>query len=285
MQPQYAQGDGLGSVRLITDANGNAAGTAGYEAWGTPQTGSASLGGFGFTGEQQDAETGFVYLRARHYDPTTGRFLQQDSYPGIPSQPQGQHRFAYAHGNPIRYTDPSGHNVFDPGMSGDFGYGPPIAGAAGALAIGAWLQQNKQQVDQFWQTTTNSVGQWWQQLCSVGREQGNQRKPYVMGPNDVDWRGTGKTYQQALDEAFEKAGIPKGTLPDEWAPGPYGKEVPVQWHGPGGAEVSVDYPHDREGPDAPHIGWQSAGNDRSNGKGARGHIVIDDVPGGRSKDK
>jgi hypothetical protein len=33
---QYAGGDGLGSIRLITDASGNAAGTAGYEAWGAP---------------------------------------------------------------------------------------------------------------------------------------------------------------------------------------------------------------------------------------------------------
>ncbi len=31
---QYAQGDGLGSVRLITDGSGAATGTAGYEPWG-----------------------------------------------------------------------------------------------------------------------------------------------------------------------------------------------------------------------------------------------------------
>lgn len=75
---QYAQGDGLGSVRLITDGSGNAAGSASFEPWGAPQAGATSLGGFGFTGEQTDAETGFVYLRARSYHPATGRLLQAD---------------------------------------------------------------------------------------------------------------------------------------------------------------------------------------------------------------
>jgi RHS repeat-associated protein len=106
---QYAGGDGLGSVRLITDGAGNAAGAAGYEAWGAPKAGSATLGGFGFTGEQADAETGFVYLRARHYDPATGRFVQQDGYLGQTSRPQSLNLFAYVQGNPVKMVDPSGH--------------------------------------------------------------------------------------------------------------------------------------------------------------------------------
>jgi RHS repeat-associated protein len=112
---QYAGGDGLGSVRLVTDASGNAAGAATYEPWGAPRGGSASLGSFGYTGEQQDAETGFVYLRARNYDPASGRFVQQDSYAGAPGNPQGQNRFAYASGNPVRMVDPSGHETIGEG--------------------------------------------------------------------------------------------------------------------------------------------------------------------------
>ena len=112
---QYAQGDGLGSVRLITDGSGVAAGAATFEPWGAPKAGSATLGGFGFTGEQTDAETGFVYLRARMYDPTSGRFLQQDSYFGSLGTPQGQHRFAYASGNPTNLVDPSGHETIGEG--------------------------------------------------------------------------------------------------------------------------------------------------------------------------
>jgi len=50
---QYAQGDGLGSVRLITDGSGAAAGGATFEPWGAPKAGSATLGGFGFTGSNK----------------------------------------------------------------------------------------------------------------------------------------------------------------------------------------------------------------------------------------
>jgi RHS repeat-associated protein len=36
-----------------------------------------------FTGEQQDSESGLVYLRARMYDPQIGRFLQRDPFTGF----------------------------------------------------------------------------------------------------------------------------------------------------------------------------------------------------------
>jgi RHS repeat-associated protein len=35
-----------------------------------------------FVGEQQDPETGLIYLRARYYEPETGRFLNRDPHPG-----------------------------------------------------------------------------------------------------------------------------------------------------------------------------------------------------------
>ena len=70
---------GLGSVRLATDSAGGQVGAATYEPWGAPKPGSATLGGFGYTGEQTDAETGLVYLRARHYDPASGRFTNAHS--------------------------------------------------------------------------------------------------------------------------------------------------------------------------------------------------------------
>ncbi len=37
-----------------------------------------------YTGEPYDSATGLYYFGARYYDPTIGRFVTQDSYPGTP---------------------------------------------------------------------------------------------------------------------------------------------------------------------------------------------------------
>jgi hypothetical protein len=49
------------------------------------------------------------YLRARYYSPALKRFTSQDTWGGMSSNPTTLNRFAYAGGNPVRYTDPSGH--------------------------------------------------------------------------------------------------------------------------------------------------------------------------------
>ena len=62
-----------------------------------------------FAGEQRDIETGLDYLRARYYDPTLGRFISRDAYAGNLSDPMSQHKYQYAHANPVVNTDPSGY--------------------------------------------------------------------------------------------------------------------------------------------------------------------------------
>ena len=69
---------------------------------------SASHGHYGYTGQEYDAETGLLYLRARYYDPTLGRFISADPYWGRLNEPASQNRYAYVHNNPLMYTDPSG---------------------------------------------------------------------------------------------------------------------------------------------------------------------------------
>jgi RHS repeat-associated protein len=111
-------------------------------------------------------------------------------------------------------------------------------------------------------------------------------------PNDVDLRGQDIGFQKALEQAFENTTVPRSQFQvSKWAKTIYGKTIPVEWTGPGGAEVSIDEAHvDRNwtldkkwasGPDAPHIGWQRPGNNRKVGIGARGHIIVDSVPAGR----
>jgi hypothetical protein len=110
---------------------------------------------------------------------------------------------------------------------------------------------------------------------------------YELKAKDVDWRNTGKTFQNGLDEAFKRTGVPRDQFkPTKWRKNVYGKSVPVEYVGLNNAEVSVDYPHkaplSKSGewqtrPDAPHIGWQvGKGTNRT-----KGHIIIDSVPAGR----
>jgi hypothetical protein len=45
----------------------------------------------------------------RWYDPALGRWIQADSIVPEPGNPQAWNRFSYVYNNPLRYTDPSGH--------------------------------------------------------------------------------------------------------------------------------------------------------------------------------
>ncbi|MCH7480808.1 MAG: hypothetical protein IIC79_05385 [Chloroflexi bacterium] len=53
---------------------------------------------------------GLVFLRARFYDPSIGRFLTKDPFPGFPSLPSTLHPYTYAMNNPVNLVDPSGQN-------------------------------------------------------------------------------------------------------------------------------------------------------------------------------
>jgi RHS repeat-associated protein len=55
-----------------------------------------------------DVRLGMQYLRARYYDPATGRFNQFDKFEGGFEEPLSLHKYLYAGANPISNNDPSG---------------------------------------------------------------------------------------------------------------------------------------------------------------------------------
>ena len=61
-----------------------------------------------FTGATLD-NSGTYYLGSRHYDPNTGRFLQQDTFKGDVYSPWTQNLYTYTSNNPVNYVDPTGH--------------------------------------------------------------------------------------------------------------------------------------------------------------------------------
>jgi RHS repeat-associated protein len=68
-----------------------------------------------YRGEQYDSDLGLYYLRARYYNPATGRFLSRDPQEyqplgpkRIPVDPKKLHKYLYASGDPVNRIDPSG---------------------------------------------------------------------------------------------------------------------------------------------------------------------------------
>ena len=66
----------------------------------------------GFQGEYTDPDTGKVNMLARWYVPGTGGFASRDTADLDPDPSIQLNRYAYANGNPLAYTDPSGNCPF-----------------------------------------------------------------------------------------------------------------------------------------------------------------------------
>jgi RHS repeat-associated protein len=106
----YYLTDALGSVRLVTDASGAVVGSYTYDAFGNVLTDTDSSGNkFAFTGQWSDVD-GLTFLRARYYDPQTGRFLSVDPEAASDSDPQTLNPYVYCQDNPIVAIDPSGRS-------------------------------------------------------------------------------------------------------------------------------------------------------------------------------
>ena len=77
-----------------------------FDAWGQirigAQTGDPKGRYCASLGHKQDDESGLVYMRARYYEPGSGRFVSED--PGM----QGSDWFAYCGNNPVSRLDHSG---------------------------------------------------------------------------------------------------------------------------------------------------------------------------------
>ncbi|MBN1582957.1 MAG: PKD domain-containing protein, partial [Anaerolineae bacterium] len=102
-------GDALGSVRQLVDDSGDVVLARDYDSYGQVMAESGTgESGYGFTGEQYDAATELLFLRARYYALGTGRFLSWDPWQGSIQQPSSLHKYLYTGDNPIKLVDPSG---------------------------------------------------------------------------------------------------------------------------------------------------------------------------------
>jgi len=75
----YYDQDGISSVTALSSSTGALANTYAYDTFGNPvvQTGSI-VNPLQYTGRDYDAESGLYYNRARYYDRSSGRFINED---------------------------------------------------------------------------------------------------------------------------------------------------------------------------------------------------------------
>jgi|SoiMethySBSTD1v2_1073268.scaffolds.fasta_scaffold20379_4 RHS repeat-associated protein len=108
----YYHTDAIGSVRMITDANGQVISRYEYLPFGEPWLPPVAADIRQFAGKERDAETGLDYFGARYYASGIGRFTTADSWiaslDAAMMEPQLWNRYAYVSNNPLRKVDPDG---------------------------------------------------------------------------------------------------------------------------------------------------------------------------------
>ncbi|GAB3032237.1 hypothetical protein GCM10027285_13710 [Oleiagrimonas citrea] len=136
-----------GTVVAEMDSQGNTTYEAAYRPYGKQQTGDAQMGP-GYTGHVNDPDTGLIYMKARYYDATLGRFLSVDPKYASAGNYYDFNRFSYANNNPVINIDPNGQETGKafhaewkmmggrmPPMSPRDKIGKPIAVATGGLML------------------------------------------------------------------------------------------------------------------------------------------------------
>jgi RHS repeat-associated protein len=128
----YYATDGRGNVRgLLNSAGTGVEAEYKYTPYGDTVSTSGSLANaIRFSGREYDGETGLYYVRARYYDPTSGRFVSEDAGALI-----DYNRYVYAGNDPVNKRDPSGRScewVETPKQEA-----PPVARSATASGSGS----------------------------------------------------------------------------------------------------------------------------------------------------
>ena len=106
----YIARDYLGSITDIVASDGTRRAHYHYSPWGRVEEGQEGplFLGRGFTGHEHLPEFDLIQMKARLYDPYTGRFLSPDPYVQLPDFSQSFNRYSYCLNNPLRYVDKDG---------------------------------------------------------------------------------------------------------------------------------------------------------------------------------
>ena len=106
----YYVTDMHGNVVQLLDESGNVTKTYEYDSFGNEvKPEKKDENPYRYCGEYYDKETEEVYLRARYYEPSVGRFITRDTYTGESDEPLSLHLYTYCENDGVNMVDPSGH--------------------------------------------------------------------------------------------------------------------------------------------------------------------------------
>lgn len=120
----YFDVDGLGSIVATNGPTGTVEHNAVFDAWGVARSEIGTrFHPFTYTGREV-GEAGALFYRARFYQPSVGRFSQEDPL-GFDG---GPHLYNYAASSPMSFVDPEGLAGMSPGLAGTVARGLGFAG-------------------------------------------------------------------------------------------------------------------------------------------------------------
>ena len=127
--------DQIGSTRVITGQNGTSSAGYNYTPFGEALSngGGPAYADRGFTGQRSESDNDLVYMNARYYSPSLGRFISPD--PIIPDiyQTGATNRYQYARNNPVTFVDPLGLDNADVNISTTPSGSPSSMGLSGGI--------------------------------------------------------------------------------------------------------------------------------------------------------
>jgi|GEM_PF-1416635 len=136
--------DFRGWVWGLTDDSGTLVESYNYDPFGKILAGSLLSHARFLSGAhegQWDGEVGLYYLGARYYDPSLGRFIQEDAVEGSADLPASQNRCVYCQNDPVSLIDPTGYSPENTGTPARFNlsnlgnFGGSSSGASSTACI------------------------------------------------------------------------------------------------------------------------------------------------------
>lgn len=186
-QAIYQQADHLGTPGVLTDAAGTVIGRQKSLPFGERMSGSGEKSLRRFTNHEDGAQPS-VYMQARMYLPTYGRFAQVD--PAYDHSEDGLNLYSYVSNEPITRSDPDGMRE----VGGDGGGGDQWAHVPQVLKmdvndLGGWITWYEDPMSMWGGTTNYEALQGWSRALipyEVSAAQSTADQPAQPNPSSLD---------------------------------------------------------------------------------------------------